>query len=392
MTCPQVPQKRAFSASALPHVGQLGIGNLFVLRHWVMVCFRWIALVLTAAVGACTGDDTPAKHHMDATTDSQSEAEASTEAGAARGKVLVVHASPNFPTVRWCFAVGTKSDGSDAVPLDATPLPDTGQPFAGLVRGGGFVLPDIGDLSGVVVPYAIAADKITTIVRPTTCAAVLSPDAGLVPGGDYERLGAIPAATFAPGKTVLLALSGCLPLPFDPTASAARCGNDFNPLSGNLVARTFEVDRSAVNGQLGAQLAHLSSPLSGELSMEGVAVSLTNAPDAGTVFVTPVAPSVKYGELAPNPAAHALLPSPTQSAISLGVLNPDGGATPLGVYVFSFPDVLKATTGDTSGADQYFKNGAGYTFVLTGDPDAGEAGSSLQVIALPSDPVVPKYP
>jgi hypothetical protein len=330
---------------------------------------------------------------MDATVDTSAEGGSDAEGGAAEhGKVLVVHASPNFPAVRWCFAVGTKSDGTDAVPLGATPLPDTGQPFAGLARGGGFVLPDIGDLSGVVVPYAISADKIKTIVRPTSCSAVLASDGGLVPGGDYQRLAPIPAGTFAGGKTVLTALTGCLPTAFDPSADAIRCGTDFNPLSGNLSMRTFDVDRAAGMGKLGAQLAHLSSPLAGELTTVGVAPGFRNAPDSGTVFYVQIAPGVKFGQLEPRPAFQALLPSATQSAISIAVLNPDGGSTPIGDYTFSLADVLRATTGDTTGADQYFVNGASYTFVLTGDPDGGDAGAPLQVIGLPSDPTVPKYP
>jgi len=124
----------------------------------------------------------------------------------------------------------------------------------------------------------------------------------------------------------------------------------------------------------------------------GVAAGLSNAPDSGTIFYVPMAPIVKFGQLEPHPATQALLPSATQSAISIGVLNPDGGSTPIGVYTFSLADVLRSTTGDTTGADKYFQSGANYTFVLTGDPDAGDAGSTLQVIALPSDPTVPKYP
>lgn len=339
----------------------------------------------------CSADDTPSKQHMDATLDTSAEA-ASDGGGGEHGKVLLVHASPNFPSVRWCFAVGTKPDGSDAVPLGATPLPDVGQPFAGLARGGGFVLSDIGDLSGVVVPYAISADKIKTIVRPTSCAAVLAGDAGLVPGGDYQRLSPIPAGTFASGKTVLAALTGCLPTAFDPSADSIRCGTDFNPLSGNLSMRTFPIDRGAGMGKLGAQVAHLSSPLSGEISNAGVVAGFTNVPDSGTIFYVPVVPAVKFGQLEPYPATQALLPSATQSAMSIGILNPDGGTTPIGVYTFSLADVLRATTGDTTGADKYFQNGANYAFVLTGDPDGGDAGSPLRVIALPSDPMVPKYP
>src|SRR5262249_5301965 len=140
---------------------------------------------------ACGGDDTPSKYRdatiMEGSTDAS-------DASIERGKVLVVHASPNFPAVRWCFAAGLKADGSDAVPLAATPLPDTGQGFPQLAPGAGFVLPDIGDLSGVVVPYAIDATKIKTTIRPTTCAAILPQ---LVLGGDYQRLGPIPAGTFA---------------------------------------------------------------------------------------------------------------------------------------------------------------------------------------------------
>lgn len=344
------------------------------------------------ALLACSGDDTPSYKFalVDATAPDGAEGGAEAgppDSGPAHAKILVAHASPNFPAVRWCFAVGAKPDGSDAALLGATPLPDTGSP-RGLPRGAGFVLPDVGDLSGVVVPYAVAADKIQNVARPTSCASAL---AGLTLGGDYERLAPIPAGTFASGKTVLLALTGCLPVAFDPNADAARCGADFSPLSGNLGVRTLDADPNAGQGRLGAQVAHLSSPLAGRLSGAGVAAGLANVPDAGAVFYVQIAPAVKLGQLAPTPAAAAILPSATESALSIGVLDPDGGATPLAIYTFPLPDVLLRTTGQTTGADQYFQNGQNYAFVVLGDPDAGGA-EALHAIALPSNPAVPAYP
>jgi hypothetical protein len=337
-------------------------------------------LLLPGLLVGCGGDDTPSKYH-DATV-METSMEAASDASVDRGKVLLVHASPNFPAVRWCFAAGLKADGSDAVPLAATPLPDTGQGFPQLAPGAGFVLPDIGDLSGVVVPYAIDANKIKTTIRPTTCAAVLPQ---LVLGGDYQRLGPIPAGTFAPGKTVLAALTGCLPTAFDPGANVVRCGGDFNPLAGNLSLRTFDVDRTGSMGKIGAQLAHLSAPLSGSTSNAGLDVGFRNAPDAGTIFYVQVASSVKYGHLEPPSAAQVQLPSPSQSAVSVGIPDLDGGFS---VFTFPLSDVA-AWSGST--ADQWFASGASYTFVLSGQPDAGDGGE-LHVIALPSDPTVPKYP
>jgi hypothetical protein len=169
------------------------------------------------------------------------------------------------------------------------------------------------------------------------------------------------------------------------SANVARCGADFNPLAGNLSVRTLEVDRTRSMGKIGAQLAHLSAPLSGATSNTGLAVGFRNAPDAGSIFYVQVAGSVKYGHLEPPFAAQVPLPSPSQSAVSIGIPDLDGGFS---VYTFPLSDVA-AWSGST--ADQWFANGASYTFVLSGDPDAGDSGS-LHVIALPSDPAVPKYP
>jgi hypothetical protein len=270
-------------------------------------------------------------------------------------KVLVVHASPNLPAIRLCFAVGSKPDGSDATFVDAPPFPDPR-----VDPGGAFVLPKIGDLSGVVVPYAINATKAT---GQSSCASVLALDAGLVPGGDYQKLAPIPAGTIAGMKTVLLAVTGCLGTTFDANASAARCGSDFSPLLGNLAMRAFELDRSPHNGQLGVQLAHLSPPLS------TVAAALKNAPDASPIFIAPIATSVRYLETKPTPAAAVVIPSVQSTVISVDVLDPDGGVNPIATYTFPLP------------GDAGIINGANTTFTLLGEPDSG-----LRVIALPNDP------
>jgi hypothetical protein len=285
---------------------------------------------------------------------------------ATHAKVVLLHASPNLPAIRWCFAAGTKSDGTDAALLDAPPFPAA----PGQARGSGFVLPDIGDLSKVVVPYLIHASKAP---GSSKCAEVLGVDAGLIPGGDYQKLAPIAAGTIAGGKTVLLVAMGCLGTTFDQSANAQRCGSDFSPLLGNLVARAFELDHVTHDGQLGVQVAHFSPPLG------AITGALTNAPDASPTFVAPIVPTVRYGEVKPTPASAVIVPNFQSTQLRIDVLDPDGGNDPVAVYTFPLPE------------DAGIANGANTTFALVGDP-ALDAGDVLRMIAVPNDPVVPHYP
>lgn len=376
-----------------------------------------VPLAAAALALGCDGDDPPPAVMPDASRADVAASDATTDTGGPdaagpRAKVVVVHASPDLPAVRVCFALGTKPDGSDAAIAPVPPLPDRAvgaQPYPGLFPGTGGVLPDLGtDLSSVVVvPYLMVAEKIKAVARGdggaiATCDALLSADAGLVAGGDYFKLPPLAAGTFAPGATVLVAATGCLPTVFDPSASAAACGGDYSPLLGNVALATFALDRAvADNAKLGAQVAHLSPGVQGKLQQNaptGVTVGLTNVPDASTFYV-PIAQGVAYKQLAPKTAFATPLASADKTALSVSVLDPDGGAAPLVTFAVALGDIAVASGGDPdASAGATFKNGANYAFAIVGDPsasaqqDGGPNGRALHVLGFPSDPVVPKYP
>ncbi len=382
-------------------------------------------MALSAAAGAallsCDGDDTPPATFPDAsadvvasdvTTDAPDVDGGSDADAGARAKVILVHASPDVPAVRVCFAIGTKNDGSDAVLAPFPPLPDKAvgaQPYPGVFPGTGGTLPDLGqDLSGkVVVPYAVLASKVSTDVAtdggiaPVACDSLIAGDGGLTPGVDYIPLPPIPAGTLKPDTTLLLAATGCFPTAVDSKASAALCGADYDTQKGNVAIKGFVLDRAVADAQkTGTQAAHLSSQVQGLLqggNATGITVGVIVADAGGYQPVTSNADPVAYGQIKPAPASALSLPPASSAELSLGVLDPDGGPA-LSVVDVPFASIYTATTGQTQGADQYFVAGANFTFVILGDPtqpfvtDAGVNGYGLHVLAFPNNPPVAKYP
>ncbi len=378
-----------------------------------------VAGAATAGTAACSGDDTSTPQDAgsdmnviddgvpDTGTDTGSDA---ADAGPARAKILVVHASPDVPPVRICFAVGTKSDGSDAVIAPFPPLPDKTEgslPFPGLFPGTGGPLPDLGaDLSQkVIVPYVIIASKVASDVAPAdggvapvACDTLLQGDGGLTANVDYMKLPPIPSGTFMPGKTLLLAATGCLPTSADPNANVIACGADYDSTLGNVAIKIFDLDRIIADTQKsGAQVAHLSPKLFTGL-LAGV-TEIDAGSDAGVVYepITPNNAPVNYAQLKPAPAASLSLPPASNAALVLSAVNPDGGA-PIATFPVPFTFIYASTTGQLVGADQYFTANSNYTFVVVGDPqkaflsDAGVDGYGLHVLAFPNDPPIPSYP
>ena len=367
------------------------------------------------AIGACDGDDTPARTLPDASavpdtsTVSEASADVAQPDSGARAKVVLVHASPDVPAVRVCLAVGSKADGSDAVIVPLPPLPDqaaAGQPYPGVFPGTGGVFPDLGvDLSAkVVVPYLVLASAVKDDARSDagpaklSCAELLSSGPNALPSPAYLKLPLLPAGTLASNTTLLLAATGCLPN--DPQG-AALCGAGYDSTVGNVALRRFTLDNkpTATAGQLGAQVLHLSSATEGKLAGP-VSASLIGPVDAaaGDAFVEPITTNAHYGDLAPKAALAVGLGDVIQTAFFASVQNPDSGA-PLANVVVPLPLVYQLTTGQAAGADQYFKGGANYAFVIVGDPtesaltDAGAFNAkSLHFLGFPSDPPVVHYP
>lgn len=382
--------------------------------RWVLAASLVLGGAFALAMDGCDGDDTPAKtlpvdsgNPSDTLPpgDSSLDVIAPPDSGA-HAKILLVHASPDVPAVRVCFAVGTKADGSDAVVVPIPPLPDRingADPYPGVFPGTGGAFPDLGvDLSTkVIVPYVIIASAVKDDVRSDAgppklqCAELLGNGPNALPGTAYLKLPLLPAGTLASGKTLLLAATGCLP---NEPQGAALCGASYDAIIGNVALGLYELDTKVVasSTQVGAQLLHLASPVEGKLQAPMSASIL--GPDASIVNGEPITSSAHFGDLAPKTAAVVALADPTHSALFVSIPNPDAGA-PLANVAVPLPLVYQITTGESIGVDQYFKGASNLVFVAVGDPteptflDAGTFnGKSLHFLAFPSDPPVKSYP
>ena len=360
-------------------------------RHALLV-----VSIATLAVGfvSCDGDDTPPKFFdsgsdapiSDATTDDAS------DASLPRAKIIAVHASPDVAAIRFCFALGVQNDGTDAVMTAIAPAPKTG-----IAGGAGVVLPDLGtDFSqSAITPYAVLASSITTTA---TCDELVG-DAGLSAGTDYFKLPTLAQKTLKGNTTFLAALVGCLPNANDPAADYTTCGQDYSSAKGNLVLKTFALDRAIPNSQnFGAQIAHVSTPALGvwtalytSSTVNAVLHPLTV--DGGSDSV--IAQGVTEGTLAPTTAASLAYPIVDQTSVIVSAVNPDGGATSAELAI-PLPLVYEATTGQATGENAYFDSGTNYTFVFVGDPRQNQTldggafnGYSLHLLAFPNDPALP---
>jgi hypothetical protein len=350
---------------------------------------------LVCAAFACDGDDTPAKFFDSGSTptDAATDGADASDAAVVHAKIIAVHASPDLPAVRFCFGIGVQNDGTDGTVMAIAPTPSTPvQP------GGGGPLPDLGvDLSqDAVTPYVVLA---SAIPANATCDALVGKDAGLSAGTDYFVLPTIHRFAIESNSTFLTALVGCLPTASDPSADITTCGQTYDTGKGNLALTMFQLDRVVANTQrFGAQIAHVSTPATGVWSALYTA-STVNAvlhplvADGGPDLV--IAQGVTEGTLAPSSAASLAFPVVDQTSIIVSAVNPDGGTTPTESAI-PLPLVYEATTGQATGENAYFTNGANYTFVFVGDPRQSEVldggafnGYSLHLLAFPNDPTLP---
>jgi hypothetical protein len=337
-------------------------------------------------------------------------------------KIIVVHASPDLPPVRFCFA----TQASGVAPYHA--LPDTTssplQPFPGLFPGTGGALPDVGVslAQSQITGYLILAQNIagqTHAGAPdggaeATCVDLIGADGsgGLIhPGTDYFPLAPIPAGTFLDGTTELIAVAGCLPSAVDPNAGTARCGTSYNGTTGNLATQVYKLDTTTAqtSTSFGTQVIHAASAWDGVFTaVAGGPVfqafdyaSVTGVDDAGQPIITP-GPSpilpLNYPQAAtgtmnptPNPAQASdplvftnqanttdLVTVTTFTATSDPDAGFDGGPAPFNTFalpVFAVGD-LSVGPGPDGGLPQaadggnYFQTGENYTWVLLGDPTA----------------------
>lgn len=312
-------------------------------------------------------------------------------------RITVMHASPDFPPMRICFAIRFGSlDVVAAVPPGPdAPIP--GLPFPGIFPGTGGVFPDFKDLSSdTIVVYGVFADRVKDNVKGGTqkkCADYINVDGGtaLTKNVDYVEFPPLPAGTFSKNSSQFVAVTGCLPKAADPNASPEKCGSNYVDATGNLALTKVEVDKKTAvsSAQLGAQFIHLSQPLQ-TLAPTGVLPAFV-LEDGGVVPIT-TAP-VQFGKIGPATATGFAI-DPAKTALGLvapndaGVLTVQGQAAPL--------NIVRDSTIGPGGPANYFRPGVSYAFVAIGDPtippidDAGVPnGYGLHFLGLLSDPTPP---
>ena len=389
-------------------------------KTWLRLALAGVTMTSLGAALAvgCTGDDTtPAvlpdagndQNVVDTGKDVTPIPDGGTDGSVLENaKVIAVQAAPGFPALRFCFGIGLKADGSDAVIAPLAPLPDSiakvGQPYPGLFQGTGGPLPDLGlDLSNkALTPYLLVAGNATVAgdvkpdggSAPIGCDTLIEGDAGLVSGTDFIKLPTLPAGTLAKGTTVMLAVTGCLAS--DPGGNA-RCGSTWNNTTGNVKLVGFVLDRKVADaGAVGVQVAHLSSALAGFAGPTVSSYLVGPIVDSGAdAFVLPQTQNQAYGELKPATALANTLDNADTTAFSFTVNAADGGV--LKTIALPLATIVKFSTVVSASAGTYFANGANYTFVVVGDPtqatfldDAGTIFNtkSVHVMGFPNNPKV----
>jgi hypothetical protein len=376
------------------------------------------------------------------------------------GKVILVHASAFAPALRFCYGSVNAPDGGDAGTVAMVPGYPSPNTALGVPPGTGGPAADTSvDLKDRTLEiYAInsAAPGLAGQLPPAdggvsaelTCdkligAKALAADAGgpvapLVQGVDYWDIGQLPAGTLADGTTTLLAVTGCAPGQVDGDKALVECPSPYDPSAGNLSLWSAKLDTTSPldGGSIGAQFAYASYPFSlvsgtkgGVGAIAGFYLNTTTTifPDAGVtdggdagdaaveaaapvvVPVTvpfPITEGATYGTL--SPAAAAPVSGVTfdgTSGFFVNSVTADGGpafilpGVPLNVAL-PLPGIqaLSVPSADAG----IFANGAGYVFILVGDPtapsfvgvdggastaDAGEFNLfSAHILGFPSNP------
>jgi len=354
------------------------------------------------------------------------------DAGPAHAKIVVVHASPNAPDIRFCFGTGVMDNGSDlavgplpALPHDDSTLPGPyGQTYPALYAGTGGALPDLTNLetkavTGFVIPMPqtkIAGD-VKSNAQERTCDTLIGANGAggtgtntLSPTAnppDYIKLPTIPKGTFKSGNTYLLAITGCLGGDTSGLGDGkAKCGSNYdkNQPLGNLGIKIIQLDRTVADTtKLGLAVVHASSAVDGFLPLanggyfdQGVKTTfgLTRDDlDGGSPPNAPVAVLKNYGygfdggtatpqTYTNNDYAHAVAYAAVTGFHTVPA-NPDAGtdasvaAVPATTVALPFGVLQKLSYGSFDGGIGVGPTGAplyvagqNYTLIFLGDPTA----------------------
>lgn len=393
---------------------------------------------IAASIGACGGDDTgPAAQPDSGRADSflpppdssdQNVSDASDGGGGDSApkpkdaKLVIVHASPDMPMLRFCFGFGAPDAGSGVSTAPLPPAPNhaaPGLPFPGTPPGTGGPAADYADLSkSTISAYVIDAAKIANVVQPTDggsepdCIALLGKNAeGAADGGtgtltagtDFWYVGTIPSGTLLKGTSWMVALTGCRA---GETVGAGACPQPYNTSTGNLGIQLWQLDRTTVidGGSIGAQFVHASSAFENVTTVGGAAQTAAGfyvpGADGGVTFA-PIVVDAKYGQM--KPAASTPVSGVTfdgTSGFFAQAIAADAGTVGRPV-AYPLPVIQQLSWGQAGPPDgAALANGQGFTFVLVGDPlqpafldDAGNPADSgtfntrfIHFLAFPNDP------
>jgi hypothetical protein len=363
------------------------------------------------------------------------------------GKVILVHGSAGAPPLRFCYGAVTTFDGGDAGTVKMLPVNPSPNTSLGVPPGTGGPGADTSrDLANTALEVFAVSAPVLALANVTpdaggtelTCDKILGSDGasplaadagglGLRPGIDYWDIGKLPAGTLADGTTTLIVVDGCVPGITDTNDQVVDCPAGYNPATGDLGMWTAKLDRTAPTaGSIGAQFAYASNPFSyesaaagGVATVAGFFTKMLVVPDAGAlesdggdagdaaveaaaptpVLVTipqVVASGVTNGQL--SPATVKSISGITYDGTSGFFVNSvtiDGGSNPFQVGL-TLPNIQQISAPSVPLDAGYFQNGAGYVFVLVGDPNPSvptfldDAGTfnvqKVHIISFPTNP------
>jgi hypothetical protein len=321
-----------------------------------------------------------------------------------------VNASPDGPPLRFCIGTGTPGDGGAVVvPVGLNAMPDQPTPgnLAGLYEDTGFGMPlpqgvdldlltfDVFALdaaNGIVAANNAAVGGINDAGLELTCEGLIgsdglgtASDAGgvLQPGRDYWNLGTFQAGALGHGTTWLMAVAGCVA---GETNAATLCPSGYDAGAGDLQLLSWSLDTTTQvdAGAIGAQLVQASSEWDDLAHISGGALSagFVLPGDAGVVVL---ATDAGFGAL--QPATLALAAGITYDGTTSFFAQVTGAAGDAGAttsLTWTLPAVQGFSWPDAAPASGVLRDGAGFAFVLVGNPAAAlGTGHGARVLALP---------
>ena len=394
---------------------------------------RWLGLWLAlgaavaasgvggAAAAGC-GSSSGGASAPDAGLDSTSAAEAGGDDSSSPGidveagppivvpTVYVVNASPDAPPLRFCLGLGAPAEGGAFLVAGGQPAspqqPTQGFQLAGLYPGYGAVLDDHGlDLDTLTLDvFALDATNPAVIASTpdggtaTPCEGLIGSDGlgatsdagGLLRAGrDYWVVGTIPMGALDHGTTWLAAVTGCIPGDVD---ASTLCPPGYDPTVGSLHLLTWQLDSTTIvaGGAIGAQFVQASSEWeSFRQASGGVATTAGflvagdgGVPEASTDGAAsspwasfaeiPVARDAGFGSLEPSTLLSvAGLALDAATAFGAEVVGGSSGtALPPTPFAWSLPAVQGLTWPGGAPDAGVLRGGAGFVFVLVGNPTA----------------------